>query len=94
MGCLCWRRDACWKAGACNKQTAPIASYVRAKVFKIDSGREEWFDYERIVRILRSVDYNGTVSIYYLGKDFSDCDDFEGIRLAVEHLRDVLGRVT
>lgn len=75
------------------EQTAPIASYVRAKVFKIDRGWEEWFDYERIVKILRSVDYNGTVSIYYLGKDFSDCDDFEGVRLAVKHLRDVLGRI-
>ncbi len=74
------------------EQTAPIASYVRAKVFKIDQGWEEWFDYERIVKILRSVDYNGIVSIYYLGKNYSDCDDYEGIRLAVKHLREILAR--
>jgi hypothetical protein len=34
--------------------------------------------------------YNGIVSIYYLGKSFSSCDDIEGITLAVEHLRSIL----
>ena len=64
----------------------------RAKVFKIDSGREEWFDYERILGILRAADYNGVLSIYYLGKNSSDCKDFEGIMRAVSFLRDLLNR--
>jgi hypothetical protein len=72
------------------EQTVHLASYVRAKVFKIDQGWEEWFDYERIARILKSANYNGTVSIYYLGKNFSSCDDHEGITLAVKHLRGLL----
>jgi sugar phosphate isomerase/epimerase len=72
------------------EQTVHLASYVRAKVFKIDQGWEEWFDYERIVKILRSVDFNGTMSIYYLGKNYSACNDYEGIGLAVKHLRGIL----
>ncbi len=73
------------------EQTVHLASYVRAKVFKIDQGWEEWFDYERIAGILKSANYNGIVSIYYLGKNFSSCDDYEGITLAVKHLRGLLG---
>lgn len=73
------------------EQTVHLASYVRAKVFKIDQGWEEWFDYERIAGILKSANYNGVVSIYYLGKNFSSCDDYEGITLAVSHLRGLLG---
>ena len=72
------------------EQTVHLASYVRAKVFKIDRGWEEWFDYERIARILKAADYNGIVSIYYLGKSFNTCDDYEGIALAVKHLRGLL----
>lgn len=72
------------------EQTVHLASYVRAKIFKIDQGWEEWFDYERIVKILRSVDFNGTMSIYYLGRNYSTCDDYEGIALAVKYLRKML----
>lgn len=75
------------------EQTAPIASYVRAKIFKIDKGWEEWFDYERIIKILRKVNYNGVLSIYYLGKNYSNCDDFEGITLATNHLRELLRKI-
>ena len=75
------------------EQTAPIASYVRAKIFKIDKGWEEWFDYERIIKILRKVNYNGILSIYYLGKNYSKCDDFEGITLATNHLRKLLSDI-
>jgi sugar phosphate isomerase/epimerase len=74
------------------EQTVHLASYVRAKVFKIDQGWEEWFDYERIAGILKAANYNGIVSIYYLGKNYSSCDDYEGVTLAVKHLRGLLGQ--
>ncbi len=49
------------------EQTAPHAVYVRTKFYRIDSGVEEWLDYPRIFRILRSVGYNGGLSIVYEG---------------------------
>jgi sugar phosphate isomerase/epimerase len=49
------------------EQTAPHAVYVRTKFYRIDSGVEEWLDYPRLFRILRSVGYNGGLSIVYEG---------------------------
>lgn len=72
------------------EQTAPYASYVRAKIYKIDSGREEWLDYSRIVQILKSVDFNGVMSITFEGKDVNRCDDKETFRLAARHLRELI----
>ena len=71
------------------EQTAPYASYVRAKIYKIDSGREEWIDYERVMSILRAVDYNGAMSIVYEDQG-NACTPREAIALAVAHLRDVV----
>ncbi len=70
-------------------QTAPYASYVRAKIYKIDSGREEWIDYERVMAILRAVDFNGTISIVYEDQG-NDCGPRRAIALAVAHLRDMI----
>ena len=72
------------------EQTAPYASYVRAKIYKIDSGREEWLDYSRIVQILKSVDFNGVMSITFEGQDVNQCDDRETFRLAARHLRELI----
>ena len=47
--------------------TAPYATYVRAKIYKIDSGREEWLDYGRILKILKAVGFNGNMSIVFEG---------------------------
>jgi sugar phosphate isomerase/epimerase len=71
------------------EQTAPYASYVRAKIYKIDSGREEWIDYERVMAILRAVGFNGTVSIVYEDQG-NGCGPREAIRLAVAHLRELI----
>ena len=71
------------------EQTAPYASYVRAKIYKIDSGREEWIDYGRIMEILQGVDFNGTMSIVYEDQG-NACGPREAIALAVSHLRDVV----
>ena len=71
------------------EETAPYATYVRAKIYKIDSGREEWIDYERVIAILRGVDFNGNMSIVYEGRG-NRCSDLEGIELAVAYLRELL----
>ena len=71
------------------EQTAPYASYVRAKIYKIDSGREEWIDYGRVMDVLRGVDFNGTMSIVYEDQG-NACGPREAIALAVAHLRDVI----
>ena len=69
------------------EQTAPYATHVRAKFYKIDSGREEWLDYGRIVPILRDAGFNGALGVVFEGKDANSCGDKEVIRLAVEELR-------
>ena len=71
------------------EQTAPYASYVRAKIYKIDSGREEWIDYGRVMDVLRAVGFNGTMSIVYEDQG-NACDPREAIALAVAHLRDAI----
>jgi len=69
------------------EQTAPYAMYVRTKFYKIESGREEWLDYERIVSLLKDVSYNGCISIVYEGQEE---DRVEQVRLAANYLRQLL----
>ena len=69
------------------QETAPHAVYVRAKFYRVESGREEWLDYERIVRILRGVNYNGCLSIVYEGQQ---SDRVDAVRKAANHLRECL----
>ena len=70
------------------KPTAPHATYVRAKIYKIDTGREEWLDYGRILQILRDVDFNGIIGLVFELGDRNGCDEVECRRLAVRHLRE------
>ncbi len=71
------------------EQTAPHATYVRAKIYKIDSGHEELIDYQRVMDILRKVNFNGNMSIVF--EDQSNaCSDAEAIELAAKFLRDLL----
>ena len=60
-----------------------------AKIYKIDSGREEWLDYERVMGILRKVNFNGNMSIVFEGKG-NQCSDYEAIGLAAKFLRRLL----
>jgi len=71
------------------EQTAPHATYVRAKIYRIDSGREEWIDYRKVLQILKKVDFNGCMSIVFEGQG-NRCSDEEAVRLAVRHLRELL----
>ena len=73
------------------EQTAPHATYVRAKIYKIDSGREEWLDYERIVEMLHRVGFNGNMSIVFEGRG-NAVGDLEAIGMAVDYLRGLLAQ--
>ena len=67
-------------------KTAPFAVYVRTKIYRIDTGVEEWLDYPRIFDILREVGYNGCLSIVYEGTS----DRIESVRKAGNYLRSLL----
>ena len=71
------------------EQTAAHASYVRAKIYKIDSGREEWLDYRRIMTILESANFNGNMSIVFEDRG-NRCDYSRSIALGAAHLRALL----
>ena len=71
------------------EQTAPYASYVRAKTYKVDSGQEELLDYRRIISILKKVNFNGNMSIVLEDRG-NRCGYAEAIGLAVKHLRELL----
>jgi len=73
------------------EQVAPHTSHVRAKFYKIDSGREGLLDYTRILDILNDAGFNGPLSVVFEGKDINNCDDRTTLRLAVAHLRDLVG---
>ena len=74
------------------ERVAPHTTLVRAKIYKIDNGWEEWLDYPRIFKILRQNDFNGTVSIVLEGGQppRNRVDAQECIKLAADHLRDVM----
>ena len=68
--------------------TAPMAVHVRCKIYRIQSGREEWLDYPRILEILRGVNFNGWLSIVYEGQDVEP--EAMAVPKAVNYLRGLL----
>ena len=66
---------------------APYASFVQAKTYY---GGGEWYsldlDYDRIVAILRKVNYQGYISLEFEGKE----DAFTAVPKSIEMLRKVL----
>ena len=73
------------------EQTASHAVHVRAKFYKIDSGTEEWLDYERIYQTLEQAGFNGTLSVVFEGKGINSCDDAAVLTLAAAQLRRLTG---
>jgi sugar phosphate isomerase/epimerase len=69
-------------------RTAPRAVLVRAKLYKLRHGKEEWLDYDRIFKILRGVKYQGFVSLVYEGE--ADLDALHAVPLGVKFLRGYL----
>jgi sugar phosphate isomerase/epimerase len=73
------------------EQTVARAVLVRAKLYRLRTGKEEWLDYKRIFRILRNAKYNGFVSLVYEG--WSDLDAMHAVPVGVKFLRNyLLGR--
>ncbi|MDA1192224.1 MAG: sugar phosphate isomerase/epimerase [Candidatus Poribacteria bacterium] len=68
--------------------TAPRAVHVRAKFYRVSSGREEWLDYPRILDILNGVGYNGWMSVVYEGWEAEPSKT--AVPKAVKHLRTTL----
>jgi sugar phosphate isomerase/epimerase len=71
-------------------RTVPLAVLVRAKLYRLKSGKEEWLDYDRIFQILRDARYNGFVSLVYEG--WPDMDALHAVPNGVKFLRGYLGR--
>jgi len=68
------------------EQVMPHTTYVRAKIYRIDTGVEEWLDYDRIFSIFRSADYEGPVSIVFEDRG-NTCDYREALSKAIAYLR-------
>ena len=73
------------------EKSAPYAVYVRAKIYRIQTGEEAWLDYPRIFPILRKVGYNGFVSIVYEGWEVEDAET--AVPKAVKYLRGCIQEV-
>jgi sugar phosphate isomerase/epimerase len=71
-------------------RTAPLAVLVRAKLYRIKSGKEEWLNYERVFKTLRHVKYNGFVCLVYEGGQ--DMDALHAVPVGVKFLRGFLTR--
>ena len=71
------------------RMIAPRASFVQAKTYY---GGGEWYslelDYDRIVKILKDVNYHGYISIEFEGKEEAK----SGVRKSVELLRKALAK--
>ncbi len=70
------------------EKTAALAVFVRAKLYRLRRGKEEWLDYPRIFKILRRVKYNGFVSLVYEG--WEDMDAMHAVPIGAKLLRDCL----
>lgn len=65
------------------QQTVHLATHVRCKIYRIESGEEQWLDYPRIFRMLHAAHYNGFCSIVYEGQE----DERAAVARAVPYLR-------
>jgi sugar phosphate isomerase/epimerase len=70
------------------EKTAPLAVFVRAKLYRVQRQKEEWLDYDRIFKILRGVKYQGFVSLVYEG--WKDLDAPHAVPIGVKLLRGYL----
>ena len=70
------------------EETAPLAVHVRCKIYRVQSGVEEWLNYPRIFEILRGVNYNGWLSVVYEGQDVEA--EATAVPKAVRYLRGLM----
>ncbi|MAG36933.1 MAG: hypothetical protein CL878_11920 [Dehalococcoidia bacterium] len=65
------------------QQTVHLATHVRTKIYRMETGEERWLDYPRIFGILQQANYNGFCSLVYEGQE----DEEPAIARAVPFLR-------
>ena len=70
--------------------SAPRAVQVRAKLYRIASGREVWLDYDRIMLILKKVSFDGWMSLVFEGQD--ELDESIAVPIGAQILRGLLKR--
>jgi sugar phosphate isomerase/epimerase len=68
--------------------SVPKAVQVRAKIYRINSGKEKWLDYDRIMPIIKNAGFNGWMSVVYEGQD--ELNEIEAVPKASKYLRDML----
>ena len=68
--------------------SVPKAVQIRAKIYRINSGKEKWLDYDRIMPIIKNADFNGWMSVVYEGQD--ELNEIEAVPKASNFLRDML----
>lgn len=66
------------------EQCASRAEMVRTKFYFADAGDEKWLDYPRIIRILKSANFSGPLSIVYEPR--GDIPSTEALPAAVRYL--------
>ena len=84
------QEDPQWNFYGSIETSAPRAVHVRAKIYRIASGKEAWLDYERILPIIKNVGYNGWMSIVFEGQD--ELDEPAAVPLANSYLRSMLAK--
>lgn len=71
------------------QQTVGLATHVRCKFYRNESGTEAWLDYPRIFRMLHAAGYNGFCSIVYEGPG----DEGAAVARAAAQLRPLMAGV-
>ena len=61
---------------------------VRAKIYAIGSGSEEWIDYPRVMSILQEAGFRGWLSVVFEGRDGTP--PMQAMKLAQSYLRGLL----
>ncbi len=84
------KEDPKWNFYGSIETSAPRAVHVRAKIYRIASGKEAWLDYDRIMPILKNVGFNGWMSLVFEGQD--ELDEPAAVPLANTFLRDMLAK--
>ena len=82
------QEDEAWDFYGSIEKSAPIAIHVRSKIYRIASGSEAWLDYDRILPIIKSVGFNGWMSVVFEGQD--ELNEVDAVPLAAKFLRDAL----
>ena len=61
---------------------------IKSKIYRINSGKEKWLDYDRIMPIIKNADFNGWMSVVYEGQD--ELNEIQAVPKASKFLRDML----